>query len=236
MSGTTTSDAERPADAPSGYDASVEDALAVLGMVAYLELAAFTRLAADAGLAPTLAQRLELSDLAGQSLDHLGRVRDRIGELGFELEQVMAPHAGLLVDFDTRTIPSTWWERLLKAYVGYAVADDFCRALARPLDDGTRAVVEDVLEGEAHTALVLGSLARAVESDPTLASRLALWGRRLVGEALNAVSAVLEGQPRFRPLLEAAMADERGADAQQRLFALLTAEHSRRMGRLGLAA
>ena len=163
-------------------------------------------------------------------------MRDRIEELGGELEPVMAPHAGVLVEFDTRTVPSTWWERLLKAYVGYGVADDFCRALARTVDERTRQVVEEVLEGEVHTDLVVRSLAQAAQSDPTLASRLALWGRRLAGEALNAVSAVLDAHPEMRPLLEAAMADERGADAQQRLFALLTAEHSRRMGRLGLAA
>jgi len=236
MSGTTTSGAVGPGAAgPAGSDA-VGDALAVLGMVAYLELAAFTRLAADAGLAPSLAQRLELSELAGQSLSQLHRVRERIAELGGELEPVMAPHAGLLVEFDTRTVPSTWWERLLKAYVGYGIADDFCRALARTVDERTRQVVEEVLEGEVHTDLVVRSLAQAAQGDPTLASRLALWGRRLVGEALNAVQAVLERQPQMRPLLEAGMVDERGADAQQRLFALLTAEHSRRMGRLGLAA
>ncbi|WP_225753142.1 ferritin-like fold-containing protein [Actinotalea sp. Marseille-Q4924] len=239
MSGTTTSDAA--GSAPSGGPAStgsaaVQDSLAVLGMVAYLELAAFSRLAADAGLAPTLAQRLELSELARESLSHLDRVRERIVELGGDLEPVMAPHAGVLVEFDTRTVPSTWWERLLKAYVGYGVADDFCRALARTVDERTRAVVEEVLEGEVHTDLVVRSLARAAEADPTLASRLALWGRRLVGEALNSVSAVLAAHPEMRPLLEAAMTDERGPDAQQRLFALLTAEHSRRMGRLGLAA
>lgn len=231
---TTSSEPGKPLATTGGAGAG--DALSLLGMVAYLELAAFTRLAADAGLAPTLGQRLELSDLARQALDHLDRVRDRIVELGGELEPVMAPHAGVLVEFDTRTVPSTWWERLLKAYVGYGVADDFCRALARAVDEPTRAVVEDVLEGELHTDLVLRALARAAEDDPTLASRLALWGRRLVGEALNAVAAVLESHPTMRPLLEAAMADERGADPQQRLFALLTAEHSRRMGRLGLAA
>nr|WP_297425445.1 ferritin-like fold-containing protein [uncultured Actinotalea sp.] len=227
-----------PAGAAIGPDAGAgtEDSLSVLGMVAYLELAAFTRLAADAGLAPTLGQRLELSGLARQALEHVDRVRARIEELGAELEPVMGPHAGVLVEFDTRTVPSTWWERLLKAYVGYGVADDFCRALARAVDDRTRAVVGDVLEGEAHTDLVVRSLAQAAEQDPTLASRLALWGRRLVGEALNAVAAVLESHPQLRELLEPAMADERGADAQQRLFALLTAEHSRRMGRLGLAA
>lgn len=236
MSGTTTSGAAEPTAGGPTAGTSVEDALAVLGMVAYLELAAFTRLAADAGLAPSLGQRLELSALAGQSLSQLDRVRERIAELGGELEPVMAPHAGLLVEFDTRTVPSTWWERLLKAYVGYGVADDFCRALARSVDDRTREVVEEVLEGEVHTTLVVRSLAQAAQGDPTLASRLALWGRRLVGEALNAVQAVLERHPEMRPLLEAAMVDGRGADAQQRLFALLTAEHSRRMGRLGLAA
>jgi hypothetical protein len=215
--------------------AGPEHSLAVLGMVAFLEMASFSRLAGDASLAPSLAQRLELSSMARHSLDRMDRVGRRVVELGGELEPVMAPYAGVLVEFDSRTVPSTWWERLLKAYVGYGVADDFCRLLARTADARTRAVVEEVLDDEGHARLVVATLASAAISDPTLASRLALWGRRLVGEALGAVQGVLSRHPLMRELLAQALADEAPGDPQQRLFSLLTAEHSRRMDRLGLA-
>src|SRR5688572_17576507 len=81
-----------------------ERGLAVLGMVAYSELAAFSRLASDAAKAPALDQRLELSRLAGVALERLDEVGVRIGELGGDLQPVMAPFAGVLVEFDRRTV------------------------------------------------------------------------------------------------------------------------------------
>lgn len=212
--------------APAPADTS--SALAVLGMLAYGELAAFSRLAADAALAPELAQRLELSRQAGVALERLERVRGRVVELGGELEPVMHPFAGVLVEFDQRTTPGSWWERLLKGYVGYGVADDFSRIVAERLDPTTRDLVIDALADAGHAELVLDALAGGATQDPTLASRLALWGRRLVGEALGVVQRVLADHPEIRALVEDA------PDGQQRLFASLTAEHSRRMERLGL--
>ncbi|WP_250447428.1 ferritin-like fold-containing protein [Actinotalea sp. C106] len=215
--------------------ASPDNALAVLGMLAYSELAAFSRLAADAALAPSLDQRLELSRMAGMALERLEQVSDRVGELGGDLQPVMEPFAGVLVEFDRRTEPSTWWERLLKAYVGYGVADDFCRMVADPLDPTTRDLVVQVLGDDGHAGLVVTALSEAGARDATLASRLALWGRRLVGESLGAVQGVLAAHPRMRDLLMQTMDDDVvPGEAQQRLFAVLTAEHSRRMERLGL--
>ena len=210
--------------------ASPESTAAVLGMIAYGELAAFSRLAADSALAPELGQRLRLSRLAGLSLRRLDRIEERVTDLGRELEPVMAPFAGVLVEFDERTVPGTWWERLLKGYVGYGVADDFSRIVAQALDPDPRDLVVAVLADEGYAGLVVDALAAAAAEDPTLASRLALWGRRLVGEALGVVQRVLADHPDLRSLLDF----ETPGDAQQRLFSALTAEHSRRMERLGL--
>ena len=73
--------------------------------------------------------------------------------------------------------------------------------------------------------------------DATLGSRLALWGRRLVGEALGVVQRVVTEHGELRALLEEALPRADGAGVlQQRLFAVLTGEHTRRMERLGLTA
>jgi hypothetical protein len=210
-------------------------ALAVLGMLAYGELTAFSRLAADAALAPDLGQRLHLSGLARTALDRLDRVRARITELGGDLESAMAPFGNLLVEFDERTVPGSWWERLLKAYVGYGVSDDFCRFVAEPLDPTTRDLVLDVLGDDGYARLVVDSLAEAGGADATLASRLALWGRRVVGESLGVVQQVLAGNPRMRDLVVQVIGDDvPTGEVQQRRFARLTAEHSRRLEGLGL--
>jgi hypothetical protein len=216
---------------------ATERALAVLGMLAYGQLAAFSRLAADGSTAPSLAERLELSRLAGVALSRVEQVSGRVAELGGELEPVMAPFAGVLVEFDERTGCSTWWERLLKGYVGYGVADDFSRIVAQGLDPASRDVVLGALADQGHASLVVDVLAAAGAADPTLAPRLALWGRRLVGEALGVVQRVVAQHQELSSLLEDVAVDLPGTgDPQQRLFALLTAEHTRRMERLGLTA
>ena len=89
--------------------------------------------------------------------------------------------------------------------------------------------------------LAIEVLDRATTDDEVLASRLALWGRRLVGEALSLVQSLLADRPSLSRLLATAIdqrfsEDERPADHTSWLFGQLTAEHTRRMGRLGLAA
>lgn len=229
---TTGSPSGRPE--PAADRTADANALAVLGMLGSLQLSGFSRLAADAVAAPDLGRRLELVRLAGTTLERLEQVAERVAELGSDLEAAMAPYAGMLTDFDARTTPSSWEERLLKSYVGYEVADDFCRTVGEPLPEPTRGLVREALSSKAQTALVVRSLEESCAHDATLAARLALWGRRLVGEALTVVQKVIADRPELRDLVVQAYADAPPGEAQTRLFAHLTAEHSRRMERLGL--
>ena len=219
------------------------DVLTLLGLVGHLELVAFTRLAADSALAPTTDQRLRLMRFSAGAVARLDRISARIVELGgspdFELERF----SRVLDDFDARTTPGSWWERMLKAYVGYGVADDFCKAAAADLDDETRDLVLDVLDGASHAELTVATLAAAAAGDDVLTSRLALWGRRLVGEALGVVQALLVTQPSLARLalegpdgVPVVGGTAAASEATARLFGRLTAEHTRRMGRLGLTA
>jgi len=218
--------------------------LTLLGLVGQLELVAFTRLAADSGLAPALDQRLRLARFSAGAVARLERIFDRIRELGGSPQDEVARFAHVMDDFDARTPSSTWWERLLKAYVGYGVADDFCKAAAAGLDDATRTLVMEVLDGTSHAELVVAELGAAGADDAVLTSRLALWGRRLVGEALGVVQSLMQSQPGLARLVAdgavaqgAVVADgAQPADAAGRLFGRLTAEHTRRMDRLGLMA
>jgi hypothetical protein len=211
--------------------------LAVLGLLANSELVAFSRLATDAVAAPDVRDRIELCRLGGVAAQRLGRLGERVAELGGELTDVVAPFIGTYADFDARTRAGSWYERLLKAYVGFGVEDDVARLLATRLDPQSRALVLDVLDDDGYSALVLDRLKTAMASDPVLASRLALWGRRLVGEALGVVQRVITVHTDLRVLLEEALPKGGSAgELQQRLFAVLTGEHTRRMERLGLTA
>ncbi len=216
------------------------DVLTLLGLVAHLELVAFTRLAADSALAPTLEQRLQLMRFSAGAVDRLDRIFAHIESLGGSPDLELSRFSHALDDFDARTTPGSWWERLLTAYVGYGVADDFCKAAAAGLDDETRDLVMDVLDGASHAELTVATLAAAAHGDAVLTSRLALWGRRLVGEALGVVQKLLVSQPGLARLALSS-GDELGRgtadpESMTRLFGGLTAEHTRRMGRLGLTA
>ncbi|GAA3804231.1 ferritin-like fold-containing protein [Cellulomonas soli] len=236
--------------------AATADAVELLGLVAQLEHLAFARLAADAALAPTLEHRLELSRYASTAVVRRDRVLARVAELGGDPVAAMGAYDHVLDDFDARTEPSTWWERLLKVYVGYGVADDFCRLAAAGLDETSRALVVEVLDDASHADLAVAEL-DAAGTDTAVSARLALWGRRLVGEALGVVQRLVVQRPGLVRLLDGTDGtdgtDGRGAgDAQAsvvpaevaapanqaptKLFGELTAEHTRRMTRLGLTA
>jgi len=225
-----------------------EDALELLGLVAQLEHIAFVRLAGDCAIAPDVEQRLALSRFAAAAVERRDRVLARVAELGGDPAEAMRPFDDVLTEFDARTQPSSWWERLLKAYVGYGVADDFCRIAAQALDERSRAVVLEVLDDASHAELAVAELDAAGSNDGVLSSRLALWGRRLVGEALSTVQRLLAQRPALERLVRAA-AEPESADAGNaaaasspapnapaKVFSELTAQHTRRMSRLGLTA
>ncbi|MEL7975739.1 ferritin-like fold-containing protein [Isoptericola sp. F-RaC21] len=210
----------------------------LVGLAAYTELAAFGLLAARSVDAPDLAARQTLATAAG---DALGRQERLLGLAVLPgpagAASAMAPFDGALADFDARTAPSGWAEGLLKSVVGLGVAQDLCRELATGLADGAAgfaAAVGEPRTDDPATAV----LADAASADGVLAARLALWGRRVVGEALGLVPVLLAAHPPLAALADRAReaADDGGASAQAWLVSRLTAEHTRRMDRLGLAA
>lgn len=236
--------ANRPGkDADALRALEVADAVEVLGLVASLEHEAFARFADDSRQAPCLEQSLALSRLAARCTERRDRVLARIDELGGDAPAALAGFTPVLSDFDARTPSSTWAERLLKAYVGYGVADDFCRLVARGLDDESARLVAEVLDDASRNDLAVRELDAACADDDVLSSRLALWGRRLVGEALGVVQRVAQ-RPEVARVLDRAGGVTAGQDpagdgttqAPATVFNELTAEHTRRMSRLHLTA
>lgn len=216
----------------------VADTLELLGFIAYTELTTFTRLAGVAATAPTPGHHLRLVRLAGDALDRMERILARVGELGGDGDAQLLAFDGTFDDYNARTVPGTWWESLLKGYVGSGVADDFCRIAVDGLDAETRVLVQGVLDDNRNAEVSITVLADAAGADAVLASRLALWGRRLVGESLGLVQTMLvQHEALGRLVVDGARLRTGEVEADQGwVFSQLTAEHTRRMGRLGLAA
>jgi len=149
----------------------------------------------------------------------------------------MEPFVPALEAFHERTAPSDWLEGLVKAYVGDGIAEDFYREVSAYLDPSTRALVLEVLEDTGHSEFAVDRVRAAIDNDPKLAGRLALWGRRLVGEALSQAQRVAAERDALAALLVGGV-DRPGADLAEvgRMFARLTENHTRRMAALGLSA
>lgn len=205
----------------------------LLGVLSYALLVAFFRLVEDAALAESLADKAALGEMAVAEFGHFRLVRDRLRELDVDPDEAMRPFVAPLDEFHARTAPSDWLEGLVKAYVGDGIAVDFCRAVVDLLDEHTQELVREVLRDTGHADFVVARVREAMEADPRVAGRLALWARRLVGEALGQAQRVVADRPALAALLAGEEVTQLGAIG--RMFAQLTDAHARRMAALGLA-
>jgi len=233
----------------------------LLGLLAYAELDAYFRLTEDAALAPSLADKAALAGMAVAEFGHFRLLCEQLSALGAQPDQAMLPFAPALDAFHARTAPADWLEGLVKAYVGDGIAADFYRAVAELVDPQTRELVLRVLADTGHAEFVIARVRAAIAADPHLGGRLALWARRLVGEALaqayrvvadrRSLAGLLAGPTPTEPTPKepAPMEPAPAASAPEaspappgqlgdigRMLAHITDAHAQRMSLLGLAS
>jgi hypothetical protein len=138
----------------------------------------------------------------------------------------MAPFAARIDEYARVTLGSDWYEMLVTSYVTSGLLNDFQLQLAGGLSAESRARVTSVLSGDDGHAVLIGELHAAIDANPRLASRLALWGRRLVGDTLLIARSSLAN-------LSHTNRDEARLEP---VFTELIAAHTRRMDALGLTA
>jgi hypothetical protein len=200
----------------------------LLGVLAYGELTAFERLAGDASLALSLKDKAALGEMAVAEFGHFLTLRDRLASLGIDPSEAMAPFVEPLDAFHDSTTPADWLEGLVKAYVGDGFAADFYREVAELVDPPTRELVLATLSDFA-----VEHVRAATAADPAVAGRLALWGRRLVGEALVQAQRIAVDRDALARLIVGGVGD---LAAVGELLARLTQKHSDRMDALGLGS
>lgn len=220
------------------YDATyLAGVVDLLGVLAYGELTAFERLAEDAAMAPTLRDKAALATMASAEMEHFSRLRDRLSALGADADAAMEPFRATFDSFHQHTRPADWLEGLVKAYVGDGLAADFYREVAAYVDADTRELILTTLDDTGHSEFVVPRVREAVATDGRVGGRLALWGRRLVGEALSQAQQVVAQRDELSALL-AGGSDRPGMDLATigRMMVRLTERHSERMAALGLSA
>jgi hypothetical protein len=214
------------------YKSAIVD---LLGAIGYGEISAVERLTEDAGTAPTLEDKVALLGMAHAQFAKVEPIRAQLTALGVDPFAAMEPFREPIDAFHAYTAPSDWWESLVKAYVGDSLVRDFYREFAVHLDTTTRTLIESTL-GVDHSTFVIARVRAGMEADPRLGARLALWGRRIMGEALtqtqhvaaerDALSDLLAGEISIAGLDLAAIAE---------MFQRITLRHVERMAALGLA-
>ncbi|OYO19402.1 hydroxylase [Enemella dayhoffiae] len=221
-------------DDDGGYGQGVVD---LLGTLAYGELTAFQRLADDAAHAPTLADKVMMASMAAQQINHFDRVRSHLLDRDVDVMVAMEPFQQPFDAYHDFARPRSWLEGMVKTYVGDGFAADFYREVAAYVDPQTRDLVFDVLADDRAGDYIVGRVRQACAEDPKVAGRLALWGRRLVGEALTQAQRVAADRDALTGLLTGAgQRPGMPLDAIGRMFARLTENHALRMERLGLAS
>jgi hypothetical protein len=208
----------------------------LLGLLAYGSLTAFFRMSEDAALAESIDDKAALAGLAVAEFGHFQLARARIERSAADPARAMQPFMAAVDAFHARTEPADWLEGLVKAYVGDSIASDFYREVAARLDSDTRSLVLAVLDDTGHGNFAVEKVRAAIEADPRVGGRLALWARRLMGEALSQAQRVVAERDALSTMLVGGVADGFDLAEVGRMFSRITEAHTKRMAALGLAA
>jgi LPS sulfotransferase NodH len=138
----------------------------------------------------------------------------------------MAPFAADIDRFETLTRGRDWYETLVGVYLTAGFLNEFFLALAVSLPPKHRKVVKELLESDRTADVLVAAIRAGEEADPKLASRLALWGRRLMGDTQLVARSALR------------LSDNASDNASklEPVFTDLVGSHSKRMDALGLTA
>jgi hypothetical protein len=199
---------------------------AYLGHAAYLQLSFFETLGRATSIAPTLAAKEVLARVAGRTLDKHRKLVAELERRGDDPVAAMEPFAAGVHEFQRVTRGNDWYETLVSCYVTAGFLDDFFVRLGAGLNGeaGSRAV--GILRTDAESPELVSLVIEAIAANPRLSSRLAMWGRRLVGDTMLVARRALVLGPNHDT-------DEARIEP---VFTELIAAHTRRMDNLGLTA
>jgi tRNA isopentenyl-2-thiomethyl-A-37 hydroxylase MiaE len=204
----------------------------LFALLAYGEVAAFYRLTDEARMAPNLAGRINMATMAAAEMNHYELLRDALARRGVDIVSEMTKYASALENYHRLTTPSTWLEALVKTYIGDALAADFYLEIADALPGDAADVVRAVLSETGHSQFVVAEVKAAVTASDKQRHRLALWSRRLLGEAITQAQYVLAEHDE---LVDLVVSSGEGLGRLTEFFDRLQNTHNARVRELGLA-
>ena len=224
--------AESNAPAAPRVSADHPGVVELFALLAYGEVAAFYRLTEEARMAPNLRGRINMASMAAAEMGHYELLREAMEQRGVDVVAAMSKYAPALDGYHRLTMPSTWLEALVKTYVGDALAADFYLEIADGMPDDVADVIRAVLAETKHSQFVVAEVRAAVTTSAKQRGRLALWARRLLGEAITQAQYVLAEHDE---LVDLVMSGNEGLTHLAGFFDRVQHTHDERMRELGLA-
>lgn len=204
----------------------------LFALLAYGEVAAFYRLTDEARMAPDLRGRISMASMAAAEMAHYELLCDALEKRGVDVLPAISKYASALEGYHRLTTPSTWLEALVKTYIGDALAADFYLEIADALPEEVADVVRSTMSQTGHSQFVVAEVRAAVTKSNKQRSRLALWSRRLLGEAITQAQYVLAEHDE---LVELVVTRAEGLAQLSGFFDRLQRIHDERTRELGLA-
>jgi len=197
-----------------------------LGQAAYLQLMVVENLGRAVATAPTVAAKAAISEALARSVAKYEGLVAEIRRHGDSPANLMEPHRARIDNFQRITLGADWCENLVTCYVTAGFLDEFFIRLAAGLEREAAARVTALLSADWAEEVLVGEIGREIDANPRLASRLAMWGRRLIGDTM------LVARGALRPT-----ANHDSDEARlEPVFTEIIASHTRRMDALGLTA
>lgn len=196
------------------------------------EFAACNRLIQESSMAPTAADQLAIMRLIAAEMGHFEVLAEQLRVGGGDPDAAVASHAKVFDEYHRVTMPTSWLEVLVKMYVGDGLAADFYVEMADVMPAEVQPVMKQVMAETGSSRFAVDGVRAAVAADPAVAAPLALWGRRLLGEAITHMQWVLaEEEDVMAMLFDGTATLNNAAD----FFENMAARHSQRMTELALA-
>ncbi|GAC66619.1 hypothetical protein GS4_03_00670 [Gordonia soli NBRC 108243] len=195
------------------------------------EYAAFYRLIDESRMAPDVPSGIAIARMAASEIQHFDHLAARLEGTDIDVADAVTRYRSVFDQYHRATTPKTWYEALVKAYVGDGLASDFYSELAGALPESAQAVVAEVMSQTGSSAFAREQVRAAVAADPSLKSPLTLWGRRLLGEAITHAQWVLAAEEEVTDLLFEGATSLQGV---AKFFDAVAELHATRMSDLGL--
>lgn len=200
--------------------------LEFLGLVAYLKLELYTQGTRAVVGAPSLQAKSVLAEVASGALKNQQFFAEELRRRGHDPHSAMEPFTPLIDRYLERIASSDWHQHVLSVYLVSGLFDGFFASLAKGINDPFAAKAIEILNDGFYRDHLRDLLASEIATNPGLSDKLALWGRRLVGDTLIVARSVL------------LLSEHRTyvASEVEPVFTELIADHIRRMDGLGLTA